>query len=41
METMKGVMDKKDKNSDGKVYKKEKSNVLREEDVVLFKQGER
>ena len=29
---------KKDKNSDGKVYKKEKSNVLREEDVVLFKQ---
>ena len=29
---------KKDKNSDGKVYEKEKSNVLREEGVVLFKQ---
>ena len=28
----------KDENSDGKVYKKEKLNVLREEDVVLFKQ---
>ena len=29
---------KKDENSGGKVYEKEKSNVLREEGVVLFKQ---
>ena len=38
METMKRVMERRMKTGDGKVYKKEKLNVLREEDVVLFKQ---
>ena len=37
-ETTKRGDGKKDENSDGKVYKKEKLNVLREEDIVLFKQ---
>ena len=33
-----GKKDEKYENSDGKVYEREKSNVLREGDIVLFKQ---